>query len=84
LTLLVFERLFSRLEEQRGSLNRWEVARTERNIINWCRPNHYQTGQLFRPERREVFSHPQSVELVIAGEKTMAKKAGGPWNGFWD
>ncbi len=48
------------------------VARTERSIVNWCRPNKTGMSRLdnyFDPNERKYFISPQSVELAIAEEQ---------------
>jgi len=53
------------------------VARTERSIINWCQPGKIGVPRLdayYDPNERKYFISPQSVERVIAEEKSKAAK----------
>src|SRR5438876_5493939 len=53
------------------------VARTERSIVNWCRPNKLGMPRIdayFDPNERKYFITPQSVELAIAEETARAAK----------
>jgi hypothetical protein len=53
------------------------VARTERSIINWCQPGKLGIPRLdayYDPNERRYFISPQSVERVIAEEKSKAAK----------
>lgn len=54
------------------------VARSERSIVNWCRPNRQAVSRLaayFDPNERRYFITRQSVDTVIAEEKARALKA---------
>jgi hypothetical protein len=54
-----------------------EVARTERNIVNWRQFNAQGVARLdayFDPNERRYFITPQSVEHAIAEEKARAAK----------
>ena|SRR5438477_3575510 len=56
------------------------VARTERSIVNWCRPNKLGMPRLdayFDPNERKYYITPQSVDLAVAEEKAKAAKMNG-------
>jgi hypothetical protein len=51
------------------------VARTERSVVNWCRPNRQGVARLdayFDPNERKYYLTAKSVERAIAEEKTKA------------
>ncbi len=55
------------------------VARTERSIVNWCRPNRLGVARLdayYDPNDRRYYLTPQSVELAIQEEKAKAAQRG--------
>ena len=57
------------------------VARTERSITNWCRPNRQGVARLdsyFDPNERRYYITPESVEMAISEEKSKAAKINEP------
>ncbi len=53
------------------------VARTERSITNWCRPNRTGMARLdayLDPNERKYYLTPQSIELAIEEEKAKQAK----------
>lgn len=57
------------------------VPRTERSIVNWCRPNRQDMKRLecyFDPNERKYFITPESVEAVIQEERSKEQRSGGP------
>lgn len=56
------------------------VPRTERSIVNWCRPNRQGMVRLdcyFDPNERKYFLTPGSVEAVIQEERAKEQRNGG-------